>query len=60
MWLSRLRTVSVRMWVQSVALVLGLRIWDCHELQHKSQMLLRSGVAVAVKQGIDGFQTGQL
>ena len=27
-----------------------LRIWRCHELQHKSKMWLRSGVAVTVAQ----------
>ena len=26
----------------------GLRIWQCHKLQHRSQMLLVSQVAVAV------------
>jgi len=36
------------MWVQSLALLSGLRIWHCGELQHKLQTHLRSGVAVAV------------
>ena len=50
LWLSRLRTQleSMRIWVQSLALLSGLRIWCCHELRCRSQMQLRSGVAVAV------------
>ena len=31
-------TVSVRMWVQSLALLSGLRIWCCHKLWCRSQM----------------------
>lgn len=43
LWL-RLRTqlVSMRMWVQFLALLSGLRIWCCHK-----QMGLTSGMAVA-------------
>ena len=50
--LSRLRTelVSVRMSVQSLALLSGLRIQCCHKLRHSLQMQLRSGVAVAMVQ----------
>ena len=40
--------VSMRMWVQSLASRSGLRIQHCHELWCKSQMQLRSGVAMAV------------
>ena len=41
-------TVSVKTQVQSLASLGGLRIQHCHELQHKLQMQLSSGVAVAV------------
>ena len=34
--------------VQSLALLSGLRIWHCLELWCRSQMLLGSGMAVAV------------
>ena len=40
--------VFMRMQVRSLASLRGLRIWHCHDLQHRSQMGLRSGVAVAV------------
>ena len=39
---------SMRMWVWSLALLIGLRIWRCHELWCRSQMRLGSCVAVAV------------
>ena len=32
----------------SLASFSGLRIWHCHELWCRSQMLLRSGIAMAV------------
>ena len=41
LWLSGLRTllVSMRMWVQTLASLSGLRIWPCHVLQRlRSQM----------------------
>ena len=41
---------SMRTQVQSLALLSGLRIWPCHELQCRLQMWLRSGIAVAVVQ----------
>ena len=46
LWLSglRIRLVSLRMWVQSLALLSGLRIWHCHELSCRSQM--RSDLAL--------------
>ena len=49
LWFSRLSTrlVSTRMWVQSLALLSGLRIWYCYKLWQRSQMQLRSRVAVA-------------
>ena len=34
--------------VRSLASLSGLRIWHCHELWSRSQMQLRSGIAVAV------------
>ena len=50
LWLSRLEpsVVSLRMQVGSLALLSGLRIWHCCELWHRSQVQLRSAVAVAV------------
>ena len=50
MWLSRLRTqlVFTRMRVQSLASFSGLRIRCGCKLQCRLQMLLRSGIAVAV------------
>ena len=52
LWLSRLRTqlVSMRMRIQSLASLSGLRIQCQHKLQGRSQMQLRSGIAVAVAQ----------
>ena len=44
----RTQLVSMRIWVQPLALLTGLRIQHCCELRHRSQMQLRSGVAVAV------------
>ena len=40
-------TVSVRMQVQSLSPLSGLRIWHCPRLWHRSQMRLVFGVAVA-------------
>ena len=37
----------MRMWVRSLALLSGLRIQHCCELQCRSQLRLGSGVAVA-------------
>ena len=50
LWLSGLRTqlLSKRMWVQSLSLLTGLRIWCFRELWCRLQMWLRSGVAIAV------------
>ena len=50
LWLSMLRTwlVSVRMWVQSLALLGGLRIRLCLKRWCRSQMHLGSGIAVAM------------
>ena len=36
------------MWVRSLALISGLRIWRCRELWCRSQRELRSHIAVAV------------
>ena len=46
-WVKNL-TVSMRMQVQSLALLSELRIWWCHKLQHKLQMGLRFGIAMTV------------
>ena len=40
--------VSMRIWIRSLVLLIGLRLWHCRELWCKLQMQLRSGVAVAV------------
>ena len=40
--------VSMRMWVPSLALLSGLRIWPCLELWYRSKMQLGSCIAVAV------------
>ena len=40
--------VSMRMQIQSLPLLSGLRIRHCHELWFRSQTQLRSHVAVAV------------
>jgi len=49
-WLSRLQTplVSMRMQVQSLTLLRGLKIQHCHELWCRSQTWLGSWVAVTV------------
>ena len=39
---------TMRLWVRSLALLSGLRIWCCHELWCRSQMRCRSCIAVAV------------
>ena len=44
----RIQVGATRLWVQSLALLGGLRIWCCHELCCRLQMRLRYGVAVAV------------
>ena len=50
LWLGRLRTLlaSIRIQVQSLALLSGLRICCCHKLWQRSQMKLKSGIGVAV------------
>ena len=44
----RIRLGTMRLSVQFLALLSGLRIWCCPELWCRSQMRLRSGIAVAV------------
>ena len=44
----RIQLGTVRMWVQSLALLSGLRIKRCRELWCRSQTQLRCGVAVAL------------
>ena len=39
---------SVKMWVQLLASLSGLRIWRCHKMRCRSQMQLESSVAMAV------------
>ena len=39
---------TMRLQIQSLALLRGLRIWHCRELWYGSQMQLGSRVAVAV------------
>ena len=41
-------TMSMRIQVESMALLSGLRIWHCHKRWHKLQMSLGSGVAEAM------------
>ena len=50
LWLSKLRTglVSVRTRIQSLASVSGLRIQRCCQLLCRSQIWLRSGIAMAL------------
>ena len=42
--------VSMRMWVVSLALLSGLRIWHYHKMQCRLQISIRSGIAVTVVQ----------
>ena len=44
----QIRLGTMRLRVQSLALLGGLRIWRCHELWYRSQTRLESGVAVAL------------
>ena len=44
----RIRLVTMRLQVQSLASLSGLRIQHCHELWCRSQMWLRSLIAVAL------------
>ena len=44
----RIRLVTMRLWVQSLAFLGVLKIWHCRELWYRSQTQLRSCVAVAV------------
>ena len=46
-WLTNLTRIY-EVWVQSLALFSGLRIWHCHELWWRSQMQLGSHIAVAL------------
>ena len=39
---------TIRLLIQSLALLSGLRIWHCHELWCRSQTQLGSGIAMAV------------
>ena len=50
LWLIKLRArlVSMRIWVLSLASLSGLRIRCCRKLRQRSQMWLRSHIAVAV------------
>ena len=44
----QIRPVTVRLWVQSLVSLGGLRIWHCHELWCRLQTWLGSRIAVAV------------
>ena len=44
----QIRLGTMRLWVQSLALLCGLSIRHCCELWRRSQIQLGSGVAVAV------------
>ena len=44
----RIQLGTMRLQVRTLALLSGLRIWGCHELQCRSQRQLGSGIAVAV------------
>ena len=44
----RIQLGTMRLPVQSLALLRGLRIWFCRELWCRSQTQFRSGIAVAV------------
>ena len=46
----RIRLGTIKLWVQSPALLSGLRIQSCRELWRRLQMWLRSGIAMAVVQ----------
>ena len=48
----RIQLETMRSQVQSLALLSGLRILHCHELWCRSQMRLRSHIAVALAQAI--------
>ena len=45
---NQIRLGAMRLQVQSLALLSGLRIWHCRELWCRLQARLRSGVAVAL------------
>ena len=45
---ARIQLISMKLLVQSLALLSGLRIWHCPELWCRLQIRLSSGVAVAV------------
>ena len=44
----RIQQGTMRLWVQSLALLSGLGVWHCHELWYRLQTQFGSGVAVAV------------
>ena len=46
----QIRLGTMRLWIQSLALLGGLRIWRCHELWYRTQMQLGSGIAVSLAQ----------
>ena len=46
----KVKVISVRIHVWSLASLSGLRVWPCHKLGHRLQMGLRSNVAVAMAQ----------
>ena len=44
----RSQIVFMRIQVRTLALLRGLKIWCCRALQHRSQLQLGSGIAVAM------------
>ena len=48
LWLSRVQTQIVYMRIQSLASLGRFRIQHCHKLQHRSQIWLRSGIAMTM------------
>ena len=44
-----IQLVTMRLQIQSLASLSGLRIWRCHELWYRSQRWLGSRIAVAVE-----------
>ena len=51
---------TMRLWVQSLASLSGLRIWCCRELWCRSHVQLRPGIAVAVRRLVATAPIGPL
>lgn len=46
----RIRLGTMRLWVQSLASISGLRTWHCHELWHRAQICCCCGCAAGRQQ----------